>query len=96
MTGAGVRAIRLRLGLTQAGLAAIVGVERERVAEWERAGSKRLRVRTRAEEILIVVADFPANDEANRELRRHLRAKRPLRALALILQRGGDTTVAVV
>lgn len=96
MTGAGVRAIRLRLGLSQAGLAAIVGVDRECVARWESVGDKRLRVRSRAEEILIIVADFPADGPTRAELRRHLRDKRPLRALKLILDRGEGTTVAVV
>ncbi|NLZ42411.1 MAG: excinuclease ABC subunit UvrA, partial [Comamonadaceae bacterium] len=46
---------------------------------------------SRAEEILIVIADMPADPETRVELRRHLRAKRPLRALALILERGADT-----
>lgn len=96
MTGAGIRAIRDRLGLTQSALAALVGVERQTISEWERTGGKRVRVRSRAAEILIIVSDFPSDGEEKRELSRHLRAKRHLSALALILARGRGTTVAVL
>jgi transcriptional regulator with XRE-family HTH domain len=96
VTGAGIRAIRDRLGLTQSALAALVGVERECVVRWEGAGAKRIRLRSRHAEVLIVVSDFPTDGEEKHELSRHLRAKRYLHALAFILARGRGTTVAVL
>lgn len=86
MTGALVHELRRRLGITQAELAALIGVDRTVVARWELRGERRLRIRARAHDILIVVTYFPQDDSARRELARHLRGGRPLHALRLVLE----------
>lgn len=86
MTGALVHELRRRLGITQAELAMLIGVDRTVVSRWELRGERRLRIRTRAHDILIVVTSFPQDDGARRELARHLRSGRPLHALRLVLE----------